>query len=328
MSAQMNKDEAAAFLNRLGADRLPCLFIIDFEMKLPVILPLSKIDNDRILFDIRGRRNYNPDTLPQPRPKIFSKYPVPFEAYQRIYRNVFQHIYDGDSYLVNLTSSTPIETDLTLRELYCAATAKYKLWVADAFTVFSPESFIRIEDGIISTYPMKGTIDASVPDAERIILEDAKERAEHVTVTDLLRNDLSMVASGVRVELFRYVERITTNGKDLLQVSSKITGRLPADYRNNLGDIIFSLLPAGSICGAPKRKTVEIILQNETEPRGFYTGIFGYYDGEKLDSGVMVRFIEERNGLLVYRSGGGITASSDPKLEYQEMVDKIYVPLA
>jgi para-aminobenzoate synthetase component 1 len=111
-------------------------------------------------------------------------------------------------------------------------------------------------------------------------------------------------------------------------VSSKITGRLPSDYRTRLGDIIFTLLPAGSICGAPKRKTVEIILENELDPRGYYTGIFGIYDGETLDSGVMIRFIEQRDGSLIYRSGGGITAWSDPEMEYQELIDKIYVPLA
>jgi para-aminobenzoate synthetase component 1 len=324
----LTETDAARSLNRLGGERSPCLFIIDFEKKAPIVLPLAEIDNGRILYDIRGRRNYDPKHSDAKRPDLLVKHPVSYDAYERIYRKVFKHIYDGDSYLVNLTFPTPIETALSLRDLFFAATAKYKLTLDGRFTLFSPECFVRIENGIISTFPMKGTIDASLPGAERKILDDPKETAEHVTVTDLLRNDLSMVAAEVHVETFRYIERISTGGKDLLQVSSKITGRLPSDYRNRLGDIIFTLLPAGSICGAPKRKTVEIILENEQNARGYYTGIFGLYDGETLDSGVMIRFVEERNGSLFYRSGGGITAWSDPKMEYQELIDKIYVPLA
>jgi para-aminobenzoate synthetase component 1 len=328
MSSPLTKADAAVYLNRLGAERSPCLFIIDFERRQPIVLPLADIDNSRILFDIRGRRNYDPAASVVKRPGRFSKQPVSYETYERLYRKVFKHIYDGDSYLVNLTLPTLIETDLTLQELFFTAEAKYKLMIGGRFTVFSPECFIRIENGMISTFPMKGTIDASIPDAERIILDDPKETAEHVTVTDLLRNDLSMVADAVRVEAFRYTERITTNTKNLLQVSSRITGRLPSDYRTRLGDILFTLLPAGSICGAPKRRTVEIILENEIDARGYYTGIFGIYDGETVDAGVMIRFIEQREGSLFYRSGGGITAWSDPKLEYQELIDKIYVPLA
>jgi para-aminobenzoate synthetase component 1 len=174
---------------------------------------------------------------------------------------------------------------------------------------------------------MKGTIDASIPDAEKIILRDPKELAEHVTIVDLLRNDLSQVATDVQVSRFRYIEKIVTNQKDLLQVSSEIRGSLPPDFRMNLGNILATLLPAGSVSGAPKPKTLEIISVAEGEPRGYYTGVFGVFDGTDLDSAVMIRYIEKQNDTFFYRSGGGITTQSSVKQEYQEVKDKVYLPI-
>ena len=87
------------------------------------------------------------------------------------------------------------------------------------------------------------------------------------------------------------------------------------------------MLPAGSVTGAPKNKTVEIIQNAETYERGFYTGIAGFFDGMSLDSCVLIRFIEQRNGKFYFKSGGGITAKSEMKSEYEELKQKIYVPL-
>jgi para-aminobenzoate synthetase component 1 len=86
------------------------------------------------------------------------------------------------------------------------------------------------------------------------------------------------------------------------------------------------LLPAGSISGAPKEKTREIIRNAEKEARGFYTGIAGIYDGETLDSCVMIRYVEKQGEKTFYRSGGGITFQSEEGSEYNELIDKIYVP--
>ena len=174
---------------------------------------------------------------------------------------------------------------------------------------------------------MKGTIDADVNHAEKLIISNSKELAEHNTIVDLIRNDLSMVAGNVRVEKFRYLERIHTNQKDLWQVSSKITGELIPNYPARIGDILFAMLPAGSISGAPKKKTVETILQAENYERGYYTGIFGVFDGKDLDSCVLIRFMENQNGQLVYKSGGGITFMSSCESEYREMINKVYVPV-
>jgi len=174
---------------------------------------------------------------------------------------------------------------------------------------------------------MKGTIDAAVSGAKEKILADRKETAEHVTIVDLLRNDLSEVAENVRVTRFRYVEEIRTIHKDLLQISSEIQGELRPDYTQHLGDLLLKLLPAGSVSGAPKRKTLEIIREAEKGPRHYYTGVMGIFDGTDLDCGVMIRFIENDHGTLYYRSGGGITMQSEIESEYQEAIDKVYVPI-
>jgi para-aminobenzoate synthetase component 1 len=128
------------------------------------------------------------------------------------------------------------------------------------------------------------------------------------------------------VDRFRYIEQIVTHEKTLLHVSSEISGILPGNYHEQLGNIFQKLLPAGSISGAPKAKTLQIIREAETYSRGFYTGVVGYFDGSKLDSGVMIRFISKENEKLVFCSGGGITANSNPMNEYNELIDKVYVP--
>jgi para-aminobenzoate synthetase component 1 len=144
---------------------------------------------------------------------------------------------------------------------------------------------------------------------------------------DLIRNDLGIVARDIKVERFRYVENVKTAQSDLLQVSSKITGRLQKDFWPNLGDLLERVLPAGSVSGAPKTKTLEIIKAAEGYNRGYFTGIVGLFDGSTFDSGVMIRFVEQSEDGLIFKSGGGITINSDWEKEYQEMIDKVYVPI-
>ena len=143
----------------------------------------------------------------------------------------------------------------------------------------------------------------------------------------MYKRQLSKVSTNVKVEKFRFLDKIKTSNKTLLQVSSKITGKLPANYQAHLGEILSALLPAGSICGAPKKKTLEIISKSETYKRGYYTGVFGIFDGSELQSAVMIRFIEKNGTEFLFKSGGGITFYSDPEKEYQELIDKVDVPI-
>ena len=315
-------------MNRLGIARQPFLFLIDFEAQRPLIFPLDELNDDEVRFIFPGHSNVVAQPPPSPIPIVLEKYPVSFDTYRKAFDTVIRHICEGNSFLVNLTQPTPIVCNLDLGQIFAHSWAPYRLWYRDHFTVFSPETFVRIQDDKIYAYPMKGTISSSIPDAENIILSDVKEMSEHVTIVDLIRNDLSCFAKKVEVSRFRYLGKVPTQRSKLLQVSSEISGFLPQDYHKKLGDIISSLLPAGSISGAPKPKTLEIICEAEGYERGYYTGVMGVFDGQNLDSAVMIRFIELRHGQLVYKSGGGISARSDAQKEYQEMIDKVYVPLA
>jgi para-aminobenzoate synthetase component 1 len=172
---------------------------------------------------------------------------------------------------------------------------------------------------------MKGTALYENDESVARLLENQKELAEHTMVVDLLRNDISMVAANVKVEKFRYPLFVEADGKKLIQTISKITGSLEENYTQKLGDILFSLLPAGSVTGTPKKKCVEILKAVESYERGYYCGIFGEFDGKTLRSAVSIRYIEKKEDGLVYKSGGGITIESDPKSEYDEMIKKVYL---
>ncbi len=320
--------EAIERMNRLGENGIPFLFIIDYEAKLPVVLPLGEAEEHEIFYDINGKGNFNYNKHKPAAPVELIPKAIDFRYYKPAFDRVIEETKRGNTYLLNLCFETELENKLSLYDIFSVSKAKYKLLFKNNFVLFSPEIFCRIQDGWIRTYPMKGTIDASVPNAKEKILNDPKERAEHATIVDLLRNDLSMIATKVQVERYRYLDKIHTSGKDLYQVSSSIKGRLPDDYKKTLGNILFRMLPAGSVSGAPKEKTTEIIRKVENFERGYFTGIFGYFDGRCLDSGVMIRFIECREDRCYYKSGGGITFQSKVRDEYMEMINKIYVPLS
>lgn len=312
-------------MNNLGRRGESFVFIIDFEGNEAHIF--SPEDNSQLLWQTNSRSNFAPPGN-LPALEKWKSLPVSFETYGKGFDLVSEHIHAGDTYLLNFTQPTKVECNLNLEEIFYSSEARYKVLLKDRFVCFSPETFVQIDNGKIASFPMKGTMDASIPNAEKLILNDSKEIAEHHTIVDLIRNDLSLVAENVVVEKFRYLERLKTNQRDLWQVSSKITGDLPPNYTKRIGDMLFTMLPAGSISGAPKKKTMEIIQAAENYDRGFYTGIFGYFDGRNLDSCVLIRYIENENGQLLYKSGGGITFMSEAEKEYEELVKKVYVPIA
>lgn len=307
-------------LNEHGRLRKPLFFAIDF-------LGTSWfLEDENVLFKLEEHKNFEPKNS-MTRPRIRQKNHMSFEQYEQKFDQVIEEIRQGNTYLLNLTAPTSLQGKLDLESIFYHSSAPFKLCYKDKFICFSPERFVQIKDQKISTYPMKGTIDAAIVGAKEQILNNAKEMAEHVMVVDLLRNDLSLVASGVCVERFRYVEQIDAGEKKLLHVSSKITGDLPQDWQDSLGDIVARMLPAGSISGTPKRKTLELIEKIEGYERGYFSGIFGYFDGKNFDSAVMIRFIEKTPDGYVYKSGGGITIDSSVLDEFAEMKDKVYVPL-
>ena len=309
-------------LNEWGAKKTPFIFLIDFEKKNSKAWRFEDCAKE-FLFDFQGITNLEND-LSSPKNLKFKITPPNQIDYTNKYHKVINAIQKGETYLINLTTKGQIETNLSLEDLFNSAKSKYKILLKDHFVSFSPETFIQIKDGVIKTFPMKGTIDATSKNAQQILEDNEKEKAEHATIVDLLRNDLSEFAKKVRVEKYRYYEEIKANNKTVGQMSSEISGELPMDYQSRIGDIIYHLTPAGSISGAPKPKTLELIKEIEQECRGFYTGIAGYFDGNNLDSCVLIRYLEKDG---TYRCGGGVTSKSKLKEEYEELIQKMYVPI-
>jgi para-aminobenzoate synthetase component 1 len=322
----LSKELIKEKLNKFGFEKEPFLFVLSYDLSEFYIEKLSLLPSS-IKFELNSKEHQKNKIVKK---SILNKFPISFEEYKNKFDKLQEEIKKGNSYLLNLTAKTKIETLHSLDDIYENVEAKFKLKFKNDkndFVCFSPERFVEIKKNKIFTYPMKGTIDANIPNAQARILGDIKEMAEHTMVVDLLRNDLGIVGSKVRVDKFRYVEKINAGNKKLLQVSSKISANLQNNWHENIGDIITSILPAGSITGTPKKKTVEILNRVEDYDRSFYTGIFGVFDGINLDSSVMIRFIEaNKDGQMFYKSGGGITIDSNVLNEYQELLDKIYLP--
>lgn len=321
-------ESAVERMNACGKKGEAFLFAFDFELEKAIFVS-DPLACKSLLFDIKGRSNVSQSASKQSTPDsgILSAHPAEREHYNKGFARVREGLLNGDSFLCNLTAKTRVDLGVSLEQVFFLSNAKYKLCVPDAFVCFSPECFVSTKDNRIYTFPMKGTIDASLPDAERILMSDKKEEMEHYTIVDLMRNDLNSVCSDVRVEKFRYAERIDTIGGAVLQTSSEISGLLPSDWRERIGSLLVSLLPAGSICGSPKKATVDLIRQAEGCKRGFYSGVFGFFDGRDLDTAVMIRFIEKSDEGFFFRSGGGITIHSDCEKEFDEVEKKIYIPI-
>ncbi|GAB2777533.1 hypothetical protein GCM10027020_33690 [Nocardioides salsibiostraticola] len=260
----------------------------------------------------------------------------PSPAYAEAYRRVQEELHAGNSYEVNLTYRVQTESTLDpaaaylrLRELNPAPYAGYlqhRLPDHPAASVTllssSPERYALIdEDGLIETKPIKGTLPRSTDaeiDAERrhTLATDQKFRAENLMIVDLLRNDLAMVCEPgtVEVPVLMEVESYAT----VHQLVSTVRGRLRPEV-STVG-ALRSLFPAGSMTGAPKLRTMQIIDEVEADPRGVYSGAFGWISGSgAADLGVVIRSaVVTDNGRYVVGTGGGITVLSDLDEEWAE----------
>jgi para-aminobenzoate synthetase component 1 len=215
-------------LNSFGKKKEPFIFLSDFEGNTPLLFHPE--DSQSILWQTSKKSNFVKKNI-QKQLSNWKTQAISFESYKKGFELIQNHIHNGDTYLLNYTQPTKVETNLDLEEIFHLSSAPYKILLKDRFVCFSPEIFVQIIAGVISSYPMKGTIDASIKNAKELILNDSKELAEHNTIVDLIRNDLSLVAENVEVEKFRYLDRIKTSHRDLWQVSSKITGKLPENCR-------------------------------------------------------------------------------------------------
>lgn len=198
-------------MNEWGKASRPFVFLVDFECKQPRIWDASQA-KEEIELDIPGWSNGRSYSLHKP--LSFQKEPITLEVYQKGFDFVKANLEAGYSFLTNYTAITQLKMEGTLEEIYRSVKSKYKIWYKGHFICFSPETFVRIRDGNIQSFPMKGTINADLPGARELILGNNKEMAEHATIVDLIRNDLSMVATAVEVTQYRNYEEIDTGESD------------------------------------------------------------------------------------------------------------------
>ncbi len=253
------------------------------------------------------------------------------DAYARAFRRVKEHIRRGDCYQVNLTQR--FETAVRGHPWY--AYRKLQLLNPAPFSAYldlpygavlssSPERFLRVRDGAVETKPIKGTRPRSPDSARDRALAEAlrtsiKDRAENVMIVDLLRNDLgkSCEAGSVRVSKLFEVESFAS----VHHLVSTVEGRLAAG-RDAL-DLLRGAFPGGSITGAPKARSMEIIEALEPQRRSVYCGAIGYvgFDGS-MDLSIAIRTLVQRKGRIYAWAGGGVVADSEVEAEYQESLDK------
>lgn len=307
-------------LNRYSANKIPFVGLLSYDMpEYDIVCKLSDAHKFGLFFKF-----YQPNLLTKSPDYSLRLYPMDFEIYQNAFNKVIAYMRSGDVYLLNLCFKTPFSSNLNLSKIYEHSNAQLVLHLKEHFVCFTPEKFITIKNDKITTFPMKGTISAEISDAKQRLLNNEKEFSEQAMITDLMRNDLSIVSEGVRVDKFRYFDEISTPRGEILQTSTQISGNLLRHYVKNYGDLFEQILPAGSITGTPKIRACEIIKEVEECKRGFYSGVFIHFDGKICQSYVLIRFVEQLDGKLVFKSGGGITVQSEARKEFHELLQKAY----
>lgn len=250
--------------------------------------------------------------------------------YERALKAIHHHLHEGDIYQANYTArwhvareEPPFPVYSRLRQLNPSPYGAYLDFGDYQVLSSSPERMIHWRQDQLVTSPIKGTValgrTAEEEQQNRAwLLASEKDRAEHVMIVDLERNDLGRIArpGTVSVERFCEPERYV----NLIHLVSDITAR--AEETCTLGSLMQAILPGGSITGAPKRRAVEILKGLEVAPRSVYTGCIGYISPQEVEFNIAIRTILHHNGRYYVYAGGGIVADSVPAAEYDEMVLK------
>ncbi len=265
--------------------------------------------------------------------KITSEFRPLFEkeAYCEMVEKAKHYIYEGDIFQVVL--SNRLEADFegsllnTYRLLRTTNPSPYMFYFSsDDIEVAgaSPETLVKLENGVLHTFPLAGTRPrGKTPEEdqrlEKELLADEKERAEHNMLVDLGRNDIGKISKFGTVEVEKYME--IERYSHVMHIGSTVRGEI-ADDRTAL-DAVDAILPAGTLSGAPKIRAMEIINELENNKRGIYGGAIGYIDFTgNLDTCIAIRIAFKKNGKVFVRSGAGIVADSVPENEYQECINK------
>lgn len=253
------------------------------------------------------------------------------EEYCQMVNKGKEYIKEGDIFQVVL--SNRLEADFegslfdTYRVLRCSNPSPYMFYFSSdevEIAGASPETLVKLEDGVLHTFPLAGTRPRGKDDREdkqleKELLADEKELAEHNMLVDLGRNDLGKISKigSVEVEKYMEIERFS----HVMHIGSTVKSII-ADDKDAI-DAISSVLPAGTLSGAPKLRACEIINELENNKRGIYGGAIGYIDFTgNMDTCIAIRLAFKKNGKVFVRSGAGIVADSVPKTEYQECINK------
>jgi anthranilate synthase component 1 len=252
-------------------------------------------------------------------------------AYCDMVEKAKHYIYEGDIFQVVL--SNRLEADFegsllnTYRVLRTTNPSPYMFYFSsDDIEVAgaSPETLVKLEDGVLHTFPLAGTRPRGKSEEadyalEKELLADEKERAEHNMLVDLGRNDIGKISKFGTVEVEKYmgIERYS----HVMHIGSTVRGEIRED--KSALEAVDAILPAGTLSGAPKIRAMEIINELENNKRGIYGGAIGYIDFTgNLDTCIAIRIAFKKNGKVFVRSGAGIVADSVPATEYQECINK------
>ena len=253
------------------------------------------------------------------------------EAYCDMVNRAKQYIHDGDIFQIVLSNrfSAPFEGSLlnTYRVLRTLNPSPYMFYFSGTDVEVagaSPETLVKLENGVLHTFPLAGTRPRGKTEAEDKALEadllaDEKELAEHNMLVDLGRNDLGRISrfGSVSVEKYHSIERYS----HVMHIGSTVRGEIRGDC--DAVDAVNAVLPAGTLSGAPKIRACQLIGELERAKRGIYGGAIGYisFQGD-LDTCIAIRIAYRKNGTVFVRSGAGIVADSVPENEYQECINK------
>ena len=312
----------------------------NFRQKIILIVNISLKENleseyHRAEYELENMKQLilHGNTKPDEPSKIHSEFKPFFdkEHFCNMIDKAKYHIHEGDIFQIVL--SNRLEADFTgsllgtyriLRTLnpspYMFYFSSSDMEVAGA----SPETLVKLEDGILHTFPLAGTRPRGKTEAEDLqlekeLLDDPKELAEHNMLVDLGRNDIGKISKfgSVKVEKYHCIERYS----HVMHIGSTVRGEL-ADDKDAL-DAVASILPAGTLSGAPKIRACQLINDLEQNKRGIYGGAIGYIDFTgNLDTCIAIRLAYKKNGKVFVRSGAGIVADSVPENEYQECINK------
>ena len=263
--------------------------------------------------------------------QLFSK-----EEYCRMVEKAKDYIREGDMFQIVLSNrlSAPFEGSLlnTYRVLRTINPSPYMFYLSGTDVEVagaSPETLVKLTDGVLHTFPLAGTRPRGktmMEDAEleSELLRDEKELAEHNMLVDLGRNDLGKISrfGTVRVEKYHQIERFS----HVMHIGSTVRGTIRDDC--DALDAIEAVLPAGTLSGAPKIRACQRIAELENNKRGIYGGAIGYIDFTgNMDTCIAIRIAYRKNGTVFVRSGAGIVADSVPEKEYEECRNKAIASL-